>query len=313
MGLSGQTAPLVDDERDKRMLNLNNRIEVVFLLDVQEGNPNGDPADGNKPRRDPYTYEGLISDACVKRMVRNYAEAHDQKLFITSGENLNSKIQESLKKGVTQAGAKAAKKDQKAAGAKFLCETYWDARMFGAVCSTGKGEDEGGVGSIRGPVQVPFTRSLHPLDYTSHQLTRVVQTDDDNKSTMTGKEGKHVVRYALYRGVATFTPRIAKKTGVTMEDMELFVKGLLYGWGLMRSAARGLVGIRMLRIAQHSTEDGRAHIGDVVRNAIPLPALGKAPESWEEVTPLIGTPKPTNGVTWLEYGEDGFVPCAASA
>jgi CRISPR-associated protein Csd2 len=51
---------------------LENRYEFVLLFDVRDGNPNGDPDAGNLPRVDPETGEGLVTDVCLKRKVRNY-------------------------------------------------------------------------------------------------------------------------------------------------------------------------------------------------------------------------------------------------
>lgn len=56
------------------MSELKNRIDFVYIFDVQDGNPNGDPDAGNLPRIDSQTSEGLITDVCLKRKVRNYVQ-----------------------------------------------------------------------------------------------------------------------------------------------------------------------------------------------------------------------------------------------
>lgn len=48
------------------------RHDFVLLFDVTDGNPNGDPDAGNLPRVDPETMQGLVTDVCLKRKVRNY-------------------------------------------------------------------------------------------------------------------------------------------------------------------------------------------------------------------------------------------------
>src|SRR5947208_9305488 len=50
------------------------RYDFVFLFDVTHGNPNGDPDAGNAPRIDPETGQGLVTDVCLKRKVRNYVQ-----------------------------------------------------------------------------------------------------------------------------------------------------------------------------------------------------------------------------------------------
>src|SRR5256885_6650888 len=47
------------------------RYDFVFLFDVADGNPNGDPDAGNMPRIDPQSLQGLVTDGCLKRKVRN--------------------------------------------------------------------------------------------------------------------------------------------------------------------------------------------------------------------------------------------------
>ena len=56
------------------MSELRNRIDFVYLFDVQDGNPNGDPDAGNLPRVDAETGQGLVTDVCLKRKVRNYVQ-----------------------------------------------------------------------------------------------------------------------------------------------------------------------------------------------------------------------------------------------
>ena len=56
------------------MAELNNKIDFVYIFDVQDGNPNGDPDAGNLPRVDAETGMGLVTDVCLKRKVRNYVQ-----------------------------------------------------------------------------------------------------------------------------------------------------------------------------------------------------------------------------------------------
>ena len=49
---------------------IQNRYDFVYLFDVTDGNPNGDPDAGNLPRVDAETGQGLVTDVCLKRKVR---------------------------------------------------------------------------------------------------------------------------------------------------------------------------------------------------------------------------------------------------
>ena len=51
---------------------ITHRYDFIYLFDVQDGNPNGDPDAGNLPRVDPETYRGLVTDGCLKRKIRDY-------------------------------------------------------------------------------------------------------------------------------------------------------------------------------------------------------------------------------------------------
>ena len=55
-------------------MELKNRYDFMLIFDVKDGNPNGDPDAGNLPRVDAETGEGLVTDVCLKRKVRNYVQ-----------------------------------------------------------------------------------------------------------------------------------------------------------------------------------------------------------------------------------------------
>jgi len=54
-----------------------NRSEILFIYDIRDGNPNGDPLDENKPRIDEETGINLVTDVRMKRTIRDYL--HDIK------------------------------------------------------------------------------------------------------------------------------------------------------------------------------------------------------------------------------------------
>ena len=56
------------------MSEIKNKIDFLYIFDVQDGNPNGDPDAGNLPRVDAETGMGLVTDVCLKRKVRNYVQ-----------------------------------------------------------------------------------------------------------------------------------------------------------------------------------------------------------------------------------------------
>lgn len=92
---------------------IKNRYEFVFLFDVRDGNPNGDPDFDNMPRTDEETDQGLVSDVCIKRKVRNYIHLlkglkTPYDIFIREGNILNPLIQEKKNEEELKAAAKYA-------------------------------------------------------------------------------------------------------------------------------------------------------------------------------------------------------------
>jgi len=84
------------------MTTLSHRFDFVFLFDVTNGNPNGDPDAGNLPRLDPETNQGLVTDVCLKRKIRNYTEIAKGgetgfATYVQEGAILNEKHREAYK------------------------------------------------------------------------------------------------------------------------------------------------------------------------------------------------------------------------
>ena len=79
---------------------IKNRYEFVYLFDVENGNPNGDPDAGNMPRIDPETNHGIVTDVCLKRKIRDYFQIKGNEgydIFVKSRIPLNPLIAESCK------------------------------------------------------------------------------------------------------------------------------------------------------------------------------------------------------------------------
>jgi CRISPR-associated protein Csd2 len=111
--------------------------------------------------------------------------------------------------------------------------------MFGAVLSTGA--TKGGAGQVRGPLQLTFARSLHPVVPTDHAITRVTQTrkEDIDKGESTEMGSKWTVPYGLYRAHAYFSAPRAAKTGVTSDDLAALWQAITMMFDHDRSATRG--------------------------------------------------------------------------
>ncbi|ABD12701.1 CRISPR-associated protein, Csd2 family [Frankia casuarinae] len=239
--------------------------DMVLLFDVTDGNPNGDPDNGNRPRTDDETGHGLVTDVAIKRKVRDTiglaaeAEGLDltrYQIFVEAGHALNTRLEESyLVKGL-ELGKKID--DAKAAKAReWLANRYVDIRLFGAVLSTGKTQS---LGQIRGPIQVGMARSLDPVLPVDHAITRVTQTTqaDIDKGERTEMGGKWTVPYGLYRAEIHYSAPRGRQTGVSAADLDLFLCTLVNMFDHDRSATRGEMATRGLYVFSHHNAFGVA-------------------------------------------------------
>lgn len=245
------------------MTALEHRYDFVLLFDVRDGNPNGDPDAGNMPRFDPETGQGLVTDVCLKRKVRNYVELkhgnrEPYRIYVRERAVLNKMHQEIIaKEGIKTKKVNTQTKpdtdDERWRAIKRMCSEYYDVRAFGAVMST-----EIDIGQVRGPVQLTFARSIEPVFARDFAITRVAVTNesDINKERTMGR--KHVVAYGLYRGHGFVSASLAEKTGFTKDDLDLFFEALREMFEHDRSAARGLMATRHLVVFEHDSKFGDA-------------------------------------------------------
>jgi len=249
------------------MSELKNRIDFVYIFDVQDGNPNGDPDAGNLPRVDAETGMGLVTDVCLKRKVRNYVqvakagiEGNDilVKSKEISGEEvfINKEIRNAYKDlGIELKVKDKAKPEQVESGRKRMCEKFYDVRTFGAVLSTGAN-----AGQVRGAIQITFARSCDPIVSMEHALT-VCAARDEEKSyeSQVGIQGrKATVPYGLYVCHGFISANLANQTGFSEEDLELFWDALKNMFDIDRSAARGLMSAQKLIVFKHESVLGNA-------------------------------------------------------
>jgi len=236
------------------MNNICKRYDFVFLFDVQDGNPNGDPDAGNLPRFDAETGMGLVTDVCLKRKVRNYVQFSGQDIFIKEKAVLNTLIEESHQQNEVKNKIKGEKTE---AARKWMCTKYYDIRTFGAVMSTGAN-----AGQVRGPIQLTFARSVEPVVVLEHSITRMAVATEAEAEKQRGDNRtmgrKFTVPYGLYRAHGFVSANLASLTGFSEEDLNLFWEALLNMFEHDRSAARGLMSTRGLYVFEHSTALGNA-------------------------------------------------------
>lgn len=249
------------------------RHDFVLLFDVKDGNPNGDPDAGNLPRIDAETGHGLVTDVSLKRKVRNFVglvkdckPPHD--IYIKEKavlERTHRAAYEAI--GATAELAdddKDGKKKRKGSAASvelardWICKNFFDVRTFGAVMSIGVN-----CGQVRGPVQMTFARSIDPIVASEHSITRMAVASEAEAEKQEGDNRtmgrKHTVPYGLYRAHGFVSSFLARQTGFSGDDLELFFQALESMFEHDRSAARGQMSTRGLYVFKHDSELGNAH------------------------------------------------------
>ena len=262
---------------------IKNRYDFMLVFDVKDGNPNGDPDAGNLPRVDAETGQGLVTDVCLKRKVRNYVQltkgtetGYD--IFVKEKAILNQVIEKAYadlaidleKPPADTADGKKRNKEGQGQGSEVpkardkMCADYFDIRTFGAVMSTGAN-----AGQVRGPVQLTFGRSIDPVVTLEHSITRMAVATEAEAEKQSGDNRtmgrKNTVPYGVYVSYGFISPALAAQTGFSEEDLGLFWKALTEMFEHDHSAARGMMATQKLIVFKHDTALGNAHSNDLFK------------------------------------------------
>lgn len=245
---------------------IKNRYEFVYLFDVENGNPNGDPDAGNMPRIDPETSYGLVTDVCLKRKIRNFVditkqEAKGFKIYIKEKAILNRQHELAYTNNPEIEHPPSKKLPKKEEDAKkvtrWMCDNFYDIRTFGAVMMT-----EVNCGQVRGPVQLNFARSLDAIVPMEVSITRMAVTTEKEAEQQSGDNRtmgrKHIVPYALYRAEGYVSAHLAAQTGFSEDDLKLLLDALVNMFDHDHSAARGKMNARKLIVFKHESALGNA-------------------------------------------------------
>jgi len=276
---------------------IKNRYDFVFFFDVKDGNPNGDPDQLNLPRADAEDQHGLVTDVCIKRKIRNYVMLEKKleppfDIFIRQKQVLNRIIDGTQGETIQQRQ-------------NNLCERYFDIRTFGAVLSTG----EKGAGTIRGPVQLTFSRSEDRIYQAEHSITRCAVTTEEDAKKQESREyattfgRKSTIPYALYRMHGFISASDAIKTNFSEEDLKLLWKSLINAFEHDRAAARGEMSPVKLVIFKHESHLGNALSGQLFKR-VSITRKSDLPRKIEDYQIVVNKDSLPPGVTMQEWPEE---------
>lgn len=276
---------------------IKNRYDFVFLFDVKDGNPNGDPDQVNLPRVDAEDQHGLVTDVCIKRKVRNYIMLEKE---LKSPFDIFIRQEQVLNKIIDTASGENIQKRQDS-----LCSQYFDIRTFGAVLSTG----DKGAGTVRGPVQFTFARSEDRIYQAEHSITRCAVTTEEDAKKQEKREHastfgrKSTVPYALYRMHGFISAIDARKTKFSEDDLRLLWKALINAFEHDRAAARGEMNPRKLVIFKHNNHLGNELSGRLLER-VKVTKNVELPRCKEDYKIEVNKENPPSGIEIKEWPED---------
>jgi CRISPR-associated protein Csd2 len=251
-------------------MELSKRYDFVYFFDVKDGNPNGDPDAGNLPRVDAETGNGLVTDVCLKRKVRNYVglmkgENPPYEIYVKEKAVLNSQHERAYKAlGIDLSSDSGKRKggDKVEDAKKWMCQNFYDIRTFGAVMALSVN-----CGQVRGPVQLTFARSVDQVISSEHSITRMAVATKKEAEDQSGDNRtmgrKFTIPYGLYRAYGFVSAPLANQTGFSEEDLALFWEALQSMFEHDRSAARGLMSAQRLIIFEHSSPMGNKPVQEL--------------------------------------------------
>jgi CRISPR-associated protein Csh2 len=217
-----------DKENSRKWAPIVNRNEFLFLYDIKNGNPNGDP-DENRPRIDEVTNHCYVTDVRLKRFIRDYliqTEGEDAILVTKLGSktvNLTDRVKDSLEK---------SKLEGKELMASIL-DRFIDLRMFGSpLAFKGAPEDWGETSKVTGPIQINFGETLNEVEEVTFHGTSVFRSKGEAEESEQ-RMGTFTTYYAIPYGLIAFhgvaNENAAKTTGLAKEDIEKFKIALWKG------------------------------------------------------------------------------------
>lgn len=224
---------------------VSNRSEIVFLYDVKDSNPNGDPLDENKPRIDEETMLNIVTDVRLKRTIRDYLhDFRNEEIFILGVKKEDGKIK-TKEERMTDLAINSA---------EDMTKKCVDIRLFGATAAV---KDKTII--FTGPVQFKIGRSLHKVQLKYIKGTTVSPSaQDKTQGTFTEM---YVLPYSLISFYGVINENAAKETKLTNDDVKLLMDALWNGTKNLLSRSKVGQIPRLLVKVNYNEKD--YHIGDL--------------------------------------------------
>ncbi len=261
---------------------LTNKIDFAVIVSANKANPNGDPLNGNRPREN---FDGLgeISDVCIKRKIRNRMIDLGKNVFVQSDDKNVDGFRSLSERAEKSEELKTAGKD-KVTYAKAACEKWLDVRAFGQVFAFKSGAKGEGVSvGVRGPVSIQTAVSVSPVDISSMQITKSVNSETKEGKSSDTMGMKHRVEFGLYVVYGSINRQLAEKTGFSDDDAMIIKETLKTLFENDCSSARpdGSMEVCKLYWWEHNCPSGQYSSAKVHRS-LKIEPLVEQPKSFED-------------------------------
>lgn len=219
------------------------RTEILFLYDVQNANPNGDPSDENKPRIDEETGRNIVTDVRLKRTVRDY-------LFNYEGYNQDGIKDIFVRQTFVDANPEKGLNDGKNRAKHYkdnlnlILDACIDVRLFGGVIPLDKASI-----TFTGPVQFKMGRSMHRVNLQNIKGTGAFAAKAGAKQQTFREE--YILPYSLIAFYGIINENAAQHTKLTTTDVEMLKTGLWNGTKQLITRSKMEHNPRLLLMLEH--------------------------------------------------------------
>lgn len=286
------------------MVPISKRVNILFMFDAVNSNPNGDPDRDNRPRTLP-DGRGYVTSGCLKRKIRDAAVLYfpETKLYVTADSTLEQKHKSAYEAaGIEPKSKDDVTREDRSKVFKSACEMYWDVRTFGAMMNVTNTP----IKVCRGPVQVSEAISFHPVAIMQPTITRCCYTNDKERDKSNGDTqmgSKWLLEYGLYYAKVNIDPCLADGLNGTCfsdEDLATLKKSIENMFEHDQSSSR-LCNIRKIYMWTHESALGNAHqheLFESVLNRVQLASgVNKPTKFGDYVLPSESDLQTPNGVT----------------
>ncbi|WP_019912986.1 type I-C CRISPR-associated protein Cas7/Csd2 [Paenibacillus sp. HW567] len=259
------------------MTTLDHKIDFAVIVSVTKANPNGDPLNGNRPRQN-YDGYGEISDVALKRKIRNRLQDMGESIFVQSNDRKTdsfSSLRERADANVELDKILKAKVSSNDEFARIACQEWLDVRSFGQVFAFKADKGAGVSVGVRGPVSIHTATSVSPIDITSMQITKSVNSEPGKDRGSDTMGMKHRVDFGVYVFYGSINTQLAEKTGFSNEDAEKIKQVLITLFENDASAARpdGSMEVHKVYWWEHNSKLGQYSSAKVHRSLAVAPKI----------------------------------------